>query len=178
MPTIISPQQAKDLMETQNALLVDIREPDEYAREYIEGSRLIPLSVLPNLAPDPDTSRPAIFFCQSGRRSKSNQHLLESRGFAETYLMEGGVNSWKASNLPVATTKLPPPMPRQIQMVAGVLILLTLLLSLLHPAFLWLTAFIGTGLFLAGFTGVCLMARVLACMPWNIKATQGKSCSR
>lgn len=178
MPTIISPQQAKNLMETQNALLVDIREPDEYAREYIEGSRLTPLSVLPNLPPDPDTARPAIFFCQSGRRSKNNQYLLESRGFTETYLMEGGVNAWKQANLPVVSTKLPPAIPRQIQMVAGVLILLTLLLGLLHPAFLWLTAFIGAGLFLAGLTGVCLMARVLARMPWNIKAKQGKSCSR
>ena len=175
---MISPQQAKTLIETQNALLVDIREPDEYAREYIEGSRLIPLSVLPSLPPDPDTARPAIFFCQSGRRSKSNQYLLESRGFMETYLMEGGVNAWKQANLPVVSTRLPPAMPRQIQMAAGVLILLTLSLSLLHPAFLWLTAFIGAGLFLAGLTGVCLMARVLTRMPWNIKAKRGKSCSR
>ena len=45
MSNTISPIEAKRLIEEKGALLVDIREPDEFARERIEGARLMPLSV-------------------------------------------------------------------------------------------------------------------------------------
>lgn len=169
MHSTITPQQAKALLETQNALFVDIREPDEYAREHIAGSRLAPLSVLSSLPEDPDQDRPAVFFCHSGRRTQNSVALLEARGFKEIYLMEGGLSGWKAAGLPLVSVKRPLPINRQIQMAAGTIILLSLLLSLVSPVFLWITAFAGAGLFLAGLTGVCLMGQLLMRMPWNAK---------
>ena len=163
----ISPIEAKRLMDRENALFVDIREPEEFAREQIEGARLAPLSVLTFQAPDPDRERAAVFYCHSGRRTKDNAGTLEGRGFAVTYFMEGGLEGWKKAELPVIQRDVPMPMPRQLQIAAGSLVLIFSLLSFFIPSFTWLALFVGAGLVFAGYTGICLMAKLLACMPWN-----------
>ena len=167
MTRVISPAEAKSLVDEKNALLVDIREPEEFARTQIAGARLEPLSVLPFLAPDPDRERSAVFYCRSGRRTKDNTTILEGRGFAATYFIDGGLDSWEKAGLPVIRRDAPLPMPRQIQMIAGGLVFASTLLSFSMPAFTWLTLFVGAGLIFAGYTGICLMAKLLARMPWN-----------
>ena len=173
MTPSISPAEAKRLMDEEKALLIDIRETEEFAAKFIEGARLEPLSVLPFLASAPDRERPAIFYCHSGRRAKDNAEALERRGFAATYLIEGGLDGWEKAGLPVVRQAVPLPMPRQIQMVAGCMVFIFSLLSLGVPAFTWLTLFIGAGLMFAGYTGICLMVKLLALMPWNRKKSCG-----
>ena len=173
MTRSISPAEAKRLIDEEKALLVDIREPEEFAGKHIEGARLEPLSVLPFLAPAPDRERPAIFCCRSGMRTKNNSGALEKRGFAATYLIEGGLDGWEKAGLPVVRRAVPLPMPRQIQMAAGCMVFLFSLLSFGIPAFTWGTLFVGIGLMFAGYTGVCLMANLLAHMPWNRKKPCG-----
>ncbi|MDR2549826.1 MAG: rhodanese family protein [Desulfobulbus sp.] len=168
----ISPAEAKRLVEEENALLVDIRESEEFAHEHIEGARLEPLSVLTLLSPDPDRERPAVFYCRSGSRTKDNTASLEGRGFTATYLIEGGLEGWKKAGLSVVRRTAPIPVPRQIQMIAGSLVFIFSLLSFFIPAFTWLTLFVGVGLVFAGYTGICLMAKLLARMSWN----RPKSC--
>jgi len=163
----ISPAEAKRLAAEENALLVDIREPEEFAGKAIEGARLEPLSVLALLPPDPDRERPAVFYCNSGRRTLDNVTALEGRGFATTYHIEGGLEEWEKAGLPVIQRAAPMPIPRQIQMAAGSLVLIFSLLSFSVPAFTWLTLFVGAGLIFAGYTGICLMAKLLARLPWN-----------
>ena len=167
MTRSISPGEAKRLVDEENALLVDIREPEEFAGTHIEGARLEPLSVLNILAPDPDRERPAVFYCNSGRRSKDSTATLEGRGFSATYLVEGGLESWEKSGLPVSRHAASLPMSRQIQVVAGSLVFIFSLLSFFMPAFTWLTLFVGAGLIFAGYSGICLMAKLLMHMPWN-----------
>ena len=167
MTRVISPAEAKRLADEKNALLVDIREPEEFTRTHIAGARLAPLSVLPFLPPDPDRERPAVFYCHSGRRTQDNAGALEGRGFAESYLVDGGLAGWEKAGLPVIRRDAPLPMPRQIQIVAGCMVFAFSLLSFSMPAFTWLTLFVGAGLMLAGYSGICLMAKLLARMPWN-----------
>lgn len=164
---VISAVEAKRLVDEENALLVDIREPGEYAREYVQGARLAPLSVLSLLPPDPDRERTAVFFCRSGTRAGNNAAMLEHRGFAASFLMEGGLESWKTAGLPVTRRRLPMPMPRQIQLGAGFLVFFFTLLGFVFPIFAWAALFVGAGLMFAGYTGVCLLASLLARMPWN-----------
>ncbi|MCL2123275.1 MAG: rhodanese family protein [Desulfovibrionaceae bacterium] len=163
----ISPAEAKRLADEENALLVDIREPEEFAREHIADARLAPLSVLPFLPPDPDRERPAVFFCRSGKRAKDNATALEGRGFVTAYLIDGGLEGWEKAGLPVIRRGVPLPVPRQIQMAAGGMVFMFSLLSFFMPAFTWLTLFVGAGLIFAGYSGICLMARLLIRMPWN-----------
>jgi rhodanese-related sulfurtransferase len=163
----ISPIEAQRLVDEDNALLVDIREPEEFARAQIAGARLEPLSVLPFLPADPDRDRPAIFYCHSGRRAKDNAATLEGRAFAANYLVEGGLEGWEKAGLPVIRRPAPLPMPRQIQMAAGALVFIFSLLSFFMPSFTWLALFVGAGLMFAGYTGICLMAKLFMRMPWN-----------
>ncbi len=167
MIRVISPAEAKRLVDEEHAVVMDIREPEEFAREHIEGARIAPLSVLPLLAADPDTSRPAVFHCYSGTRTKDNAALLEGRGFSAAYIIDGGLDGWKKAGLPVVSRRVPLPMPRQIQLAAGGVVFVASLLSFFIPGFTWLTLFVGAGLMFAGYSGVCMMAKLLAKMPWN-----------
>ena len=97
----INPQEAKRLIDKEKALLIDVREPDEFAREHIEGARLTPLSQLTHQPPAIDRERTAIFYCRSGGRTRMNASILENQGFAASYYIEGGLMSWKNAGLPV-----------------------------------------------------------------------------
>ena len=94
---------------------------------------------------------------------------LAARVDGPAHVLAGGLDAWKKAGLPVkADTKQPLELMRQVQMAAGGLILVGALLgTLAHPAFWGLSAFVGAGLFVAGATGFCGMARLLAVMPWN-----------
>ncbi|MBM5801390.1 MAG: DUF2892 domain-containing protein [Cyanobacteria bacterium K_DeepCast_35m_m2_023] len=57
---------------------------------------------------------------------------------------------------------------RQVQIAAGSLVLLGVILSqVAAPGWIWLSAVVGAGLVFAGISGFCGMARLLAAMPWN-----------
>jgi rhodanese-related sulfurtransferase len=83
--------------------------------------------------------------------------------------LQGGIPTWQQAGLPVRKLKNAPlPLMRQVQIAAGSLILLGLILSnTVAPAWILLTWFVGAGLTFAGITGFCGMARLLAVMPWN-----------
>ena len=164
----ISPDRAAELMR-QGAVLVDVREADEHARERIPGARHYPLS-------RPEAQNPArpgdevlIFHCRSGARTRANANRLAASTGCEAYILEGGIDAWKKAGLPVALDRRQPiEIMRQVQIAAGSLILIGVLLGYLaNPLFFLLSGFVGAGLTVAGVTGFCGMARLLAVMPWN-----------
>ena len=169
----ISPAEAKRLLDEENTVLIDIREAEEFACEHIAGAHLKPLQVLPLLPPAPDKERSAIFYCRSGHRTGDHKGLLEKLGHTATYIIEGGLEDWKKAGLPTIQHAVPLPMPRRIQMAAGALVFAFSLLSFFIPVFTWVTLFIGAGLMFAGYTGICLIAKLLASMPWNTLKPHG-----
>ena len=178
MAQMISPQQALRLVQDENAILTDTREPDEYARMRIAGARLMPLSVLACLPEDEDKERPVIYFCRSGHRTSAGMSTLDARGHARTYILEGGILGWKSAGLPLVEENLPLPIMRQVQLIAGGLILLFVLSGMAFSPFLWLAALVGVGLMTAGITGFCGMALLLQKMPWNKDRKGCKSVDR
>ena len=170
----ISPKEAEKLIEADKAVLVDVRELDEIARLAIKGAKVAPLSGLRVRGlRDVDASSTAIFFCRSGQRTAMNAHLLDTVHTGEVRLLKGGLLAWQASGLPViANAKAPLEIMRQVQIVAGLLILSGVLLGIfVAPGFFGLSAFVGLGLTFAGVTGWCGMAKLLSFMPWNKKTT-------
>lgn len=164
--------QAQDVaarLKQGKAVLVDIREPDEYAREHIKGAVLAPLSSFDNANLKLEDGKDTIFMCRTGNRTNGNCARLDARVSGTAYVLEGGLESWKKAGLPVAVdTKQPLELMRQVQMTAGGMILTGAVLgTFVHPAFYGLCAFVGAGLFVAGATGFCGMARLLTVMPWN-----------
>ena len=168
LPTI-TPAEAKRLLDSGAAVLVDIREPIEHAREAILGARLHPLSAFDATALGASNPPALIFHCQGGGRTASNADRLGACGVQQSYILEGGLSGWKAAGYPTSIDRSKPiEMQRQVQIAAGLLILSGLLLSwLVSPLFLGLSAFVGAGLIFAGISGWCGMARVLSLMPWN-----------
>ena len=168
LPTI-SPAEAKRHLD-QGAVLVDIREADEHAREKIPGARHLPLSKLDETDLALPPGRPVLFHCRSGVRTLANAgRLAVKAGSCDAYIVEGGLDAWKKAGLPAVTDRRQPlELQRQVQIGAGSLAFGGTLLGLLvSPWFLTVPLFVGGGLILAGVTGFCGMARLLARAPWN-----------
>lgn len=161
---LITPDEARRLI-ADGAALIDIRSPDEHARASIPGARNRPLDTLGRIA----NASAVIYHCKTGMRTGSNADRLEAAADCPAYLLEGGLDAWRAAGLPVAEDrKAPLEIMRQVQITAGSLVVLGVVLGLaVQPAFLGLAAFVGAGLVFAGTTGWCGMARLLAIMPWN-----------
>ena len=169
----ISPEQAKRLLD-QGALLVDIRETDEHAREKIAGARLLPLSKLDEADLAVHEGKPVVFHCKSGGRTLANAARLAAKAATagescEVYIVEGGIDAWKTAGLAVVTDRRQPlELMRQVQIAAGSLAFFGTLLGLVVSRwFLIVPLLVGAGLMNAGVTGFCGMARVLLHMPWN-----------
>jgi rhodanese-related sulfurtransferase len=167
----ISPEFAAQLMR-DGAVLVDVREADEHARERIPGARHHALSRLDAEHPARPGDDILIFHCRSGARTQAHAPRLAGSGECETYILEGGIDAWKKAGLPVALDRRQPiELMRQVQIAAGSLALAGVVLGwLVAPEFYLLSGFVGAGLTLAGVTGFCGMARLLALMPWNRRA--------
>ncbi len=164
LPTI-TPAEAKRLLD-DGATLIDIREPDEHARERIPGARNHPVDRLTELDRRPQV---AIFHCRSGQRTAVHASKLAAAAACEAYIVEGGIEAWKRAGLPVVRDASQPiEIQRQVQIAAGSLVLLGVVLGkVAAPAFYTLSAFVGAGLTFAGISGWCGMAKLLALMPWN-----------
>ena len=165
----ISPSDAKRLIE-QGAVLIDIRDIDEHARERIPQARNVPLSKLCD-GPLGDGGK-IVFHCKSGNRTRMNAPLLAQSTEADAYILDGGIEAWKGAGLPVAADRRQPiEMMRQVQIAAGSMAFIGAVLGFaLHPAFYAVSGGVGAGLMFAGITGTCAMARILKVMPWNRQA--------
>lgn len=166
---VLNPRDVAARLKSGQAVLIDVRESDEYAREHIAGAVSAPMSVFENANLQLEAGKDTIFMCRSGNRTASNCQRLDARVVGTAFVLDGGLEAWKKAGLPIKLdTKQPLELMRQVQMAAGGLILTGAVLgTAVHPAFFGLCAFVGAGLFVAGATGFCGMARLLAVMPWN-----------
>ncbi|MBI3434777.1 MAG: rhodanese family protein [Proteobacteria bacterium] len=163
----VEPREALRLV-NDGALLIDVREGDEHAREHIANARSVPLSRLAQ-AIDRPKAQQVVFHCLSGNRTEAAADRLAAAAGGDAYVLRGGLRAWKAAGLPVIRDpRQPIEMARQVQITAGSLVLAGVGLgALLHPGFYALAGFIGAGLVFSGASGTCTMARVLAIAPWN-----------
>ncbi|GAB5495651.1 MAG: rhodanese family protein [Phycisphaerales bacterium] len=166
----VPPKLLQTWLESNEAVLVDVREDFEHAEERITGSVLHPLSKFDAAElRDEHAGKRIVFHCRSGKRS----HDAASRfgGDSESaFHMAGGIDAWKAAGLPTLRPQGAPRIPvmRQVQITAGALVSTGVVLGVaVSPWFLAISAFVGCGLMFAGFTGWCGMAKLLAVMPWN-----------
>jgi rhodanese-related sulfurtransferase len=157
----------------ESVQLLDVRTPAEHARVHVPGVRLVPLDRLdPNelvAAGGFSREKPVFVLCNSGGRARRAANTLESDGFADCQVVEGGTSAWVAAGLPVNRgTSRVISLERQVRIAAGTLVLAGLgLAHFVHPQFVWLSAFVGAGLVLAGVTDWCGMGLLLAKLPWN-----------
>ncbi len=101
----ITPQQARELLQQDdNVTLLDVRTPEEFAQEHIEGATLIPVQVLgENLSKLANVKgKQIIVYCRSGGRSVAASRILTENGFV-VLNVKGGIGGWKDEGYPIVT---------------------------------------------------------------------------
>ena len=165
----LSPAEVNARLVAGQAVLVDIREADEFARSHVAGalSRLLSQWEQAHLSIAPGGD--VIFTCRSGARTSGACDRLAARVEGTAYVLDGGIDGWARSGLPLEVNrKAPMEIMRQVQIAAGLLVLVGVLLGFtVSAAWFGMAAFVGAGLTFAGLSGFCGMAKLLMLMPWN-----------
>lgn len=181
--TKISVQDFQRQMESlpQETLAIDVRSPLEHKGVAIKGVQNIPIEELEQHVQTLKKYKQVYIICASGNRSSQAQATLSRHGI-QSLSVTGGMQLWEQMNLPVKRTKGVLPVIRQVFIVAGSLVLLGTVLSLVaSPMFVYIAMFVGAGLLFSGVSGWCGMAKILALMPWNTvgvnTGTMQPSCS-
>ena len=160
---LVSPAMMHEALTHPETLVIDVREPDEYQHVCIAGSRNIPFQDLPRLAQELRGTAHLYLVCQAGVRAREAAALLHQAGCRDVRVLEGGLRAWTRQGLPTQRLGGGLPVMRQVQLVAGSLVLI----GALVPGWWWLAALIGAGLLVAGASGHCGMAMLLSRMSWN-----------
>jgi len=163
--TILKPA---DIQETSS--IVDVRTPQEFLQEHIPGSRNIPLDQICNYATEL-SNQSIILSCRSGMRASEAKHQLETLGCQDIGLLDGGLMAWKDAGKLTISLSQGLSVMQQVQITVGSMILIG---SFYKP--LWFLApMAGFGLLIAGLTNTCMLALVMATMPWN--QSKSSTCS-
>lgn len=95
----VTPREGQERVR-QGALLLDVREPDEYREVHAEGARLMPLSTFEEQYAALGQEQPIVVICRSGARSARAAQYLLDRGY-DAVNLQGGTLAWEADGLPV-----------------------------------------------------------------------------
>jgi rhodanese-related sulfurtransferase len=169
----ISPAELAELTRGgRKAELIDVRTPVEFQEVHLEIARNVPLDQLDPQAlmqaRNGSSAEPLYFICKAGQRGQQACEKFIAAGFAHVVNVEGGTAACINAGLPVVRGKKAVSLERQVRIAAGSLVVLgTIGAYTIHPAFIWLSAFVGAGLVFAGITDTCGMGLLLARMPWN-----------
>lgn len=156
-------------------LIVDVRSFAEYAHAHIKGAINIPLNdILANsqdqfaLTRFIDNKKNIIFVCKSGHRAQqAAEHVANHDELAVTWCA-CDIEVCETNNIAVVKNSNRISLERQVQMTAGLMILIgTILGAWVNQWFYILPGFIGAGLTYAGLSNTCGLALILAKMPWN-----------
>lgn len=100
LPTLNVSELSEKLKSDKQAVVIDVRQPEEYREGHIAGSKLIPLGELVKRINELPKSKEIICVCASGSRSHSATKMLIDAGFTAIN-MNGGMFTWQRAGLPV-----------------------------------------------------------------------------
>jgi rhodanese-related sulfurtransferase len=83
------------------ALLIDVREPEEWRQGHAPNAKLIPLGSLGSRLSEVPRDREVLLICRSGNRSGTAQRQLQRVGYARVFNVSGGMNAWTRAGLPI-----------------------------------------------------------------------------
>ena len=102
-PLRVSLEEGRQLFESQQVTLFDIREPDEHATGVAEGARLLPMSQLEKRAGEipNDPAQPVLIICNTQNRSGKVAHALKDSGWTNVRYVQGGMSTWAKNGWPM-----------------------------------------------------------------------------
>lgn len=90
----VTPEKAKEMIDEEKVIILDVRTPEEFNNGHIPGSELVPLQVLEGMSTDLEKEKSYLIVCRSGNRSQQAAEILTGKGFKNVYNMTGGMNEW------------------------------------------------------------------------------------
>jgi rhodanese-related sulfurtransferase len=97
----VNTAEATHLINREDALVVDVRDPGEYGAGHILGAKNVPLSRLDDGELAKRKDRPVIVYCDGGERAGKAISVLKKQGFARVVNLSGGIKAWQQAGLPV-----------------------------------------------------------------------------
>jgi thioredoxin 1 len=107
-PVLDAKSFSEKMKSTPNAVLLDVRTPGEFSKEYIEGALLADWNSddFQRRIDAIDKNAPVFVYCLSGGRSSSAAAAMRKQGYKEVYELQGGIMKWKSAGLPVVSGKV------------------------------------------------------------------------
>ncbi len=170
---MIEPQDAAALAVKESKVkFLDVRTPAEFSEVHIKDAVHVPIDTIKTKINELSQSQQNfVVVCRTGNRAFMAADMLQQAGIHGIKVMQGGMVRWKKVGLPVIKAKTPLSVERQVQGVAGFMVLCGIVLSwLLHWAFIFISVFVGCGLIFSSLTGSCPMGLMLMKLPYNRKA--------
>jgi rhodanese-related sulfurtransferase len=151
--------------------ILDVRTPAEFESAHIDGSYNVPLDVLKHhgrkVAARLDQVHDIVLVCRSGQRATQAAELLRSTGGPAGSVLEDGIADWEGRGFAVNRGVARWDLERQVRLVAGSIVLSSVLGSIAVPRLKWLAAAIGAGLSYAAISNTCTMGTALSKLPYN-----------
>ncbi|MEQ4306065.1 rhodanese-like domain-containing protein [Plantactinospora sp. B6F1] len=162
----------RDWLATDDTVRVlDVRSPAEFEAVHIPGAYNVPLHLMREHRRELHAHLDqVVLVCRSGMRAAQAEQLLAEVGMPNVHVLDGGILAWQAAGVPVRRGRARWDIERQVRLVAGTLVLLSVLTSLVLPGVQWFAAAIGAGLVVAALTNTCAMGAVLTSLPFNRSA--------
>lgn len=99
----ISPKEMEAMIEEKPGIILDVRTPQETAQGVIKDAVFLDFNGdnFSDKLTELEKGKPIYVYCASGRRSSITAKMLIKAGYTEVYNLDGGIQGWKASSLPV-----------------------------------------------------------------------------
>ena len=117
----ITPATLKTWLDAGKAVVVDVREPREYAAEHIEGSTLVPLGSLHPDALPGHAGQKLVLLCRVGTRSSFGCRRIAGAISGDIYNLEGGIKAWMNEGFPVFRFERSSPQEEGVPLMAKVM---------------------------------------------------------
>ena len=170
-PTIVNAAELSGLLGSATPpRILDVRTPGEFETVHIAGSYNVPLDLLREHRDEirAHLDDHVVLVCQSGQRAARAQETLSEAGLGNVHILDGGISAWETGGFAVnrgAARRWD--LQRQVRLVAGTIVALSILASIVVPGLKWVAFAMGAGLSVTAITNTCLMGMMLAKLPYN-----------
>lgn len=167
--TVTSPELNELLKHGRGPRMIDVRTPAEFETVHIPGAYNVPLDLLREHREEiaEHVADDIVLVCRSGQRASTAEEALRNAGLTNVRILDGGMTAWQNLGYDTRRGTQRWDLERQVRLVAGSLVLSSILGSLAAPKLKWVAGGIGAGLATAAVTNTCTMGMLLAKLPYN-----------
>jgi rhodanese-related sulfurtransferase len=171
--TIDSHDLSRKLVSATPPRVIDVRTPGEFETAHIAGAYNVPLDLLREHRDEiiEHLDEDVVLVCRSGQRAAQAEETLRRAGLTNVHILEGGITAWEAKGFAVNRGTQRWDLERQVRLVAGSVVLASIMGSVAAPKLKWVAGAIGGGLTFAALSNTCAMGMLLSKLPYNRGAT-------